>query len=68
METMLAKLVRSLRRRNTGPERAPAVFIQGDATGSVIENVETDADIFIGGDRTDSVIRNVVHRPRRQRG
>lgn len=44
--------------------REPAAFITGDAGGSVIENVETDAEVFIGGNRTGSVIRNVTHRAR----
>lgn len=44
--------------------REPSAFIVGDATGAVIENVETDAGVFIGGDRTGSVIRDVVRRTR----
>jgi hypothetical protein len=60
----VAALIRArlLRAFGRSPDRRGA-FIRGDASGSVIENAETDADTFIAGDRTGSVIRNVTHRP-----
>jgi hypothetical protein len=57
-----ARLLRALGRNPAAPELEPSVFIRGDASGSVIENVETDADVFIEGDRSGAVFRNVVHR------
>lgn len=66
MSNLAQALLRAWRARGEPTRREQTAFITGDATGSVIENVETDGTVFIGGDRTNSVIRNVVHRTRRQ--
>jgi hypothetical protein len=53
-------------RRIFGPSRSrePSVFIRGDASGSVFEDIETNADVFIEGDRAGAVFRNIVHKTR----